>query len=223
VRLVFTGLVQATGTLEARTRRASGFRLAVRTDLSGLEIGESINVSGACLTVVQTAEGRFEADLSSETAAITTLGRLPFGSRVNLERAVRLSDRLGGHLVSGHVDTVVKVKAVEPAGEARQVEVALPSELRGLVAPKGSVALDGVSLTVNQAETEWFSLMLIPQTLASTSLNALRPEQELNLEVDLIARYAARWLEVSGRTSRPEPDRESDARLEAALRRTGWM
>jgi riboflavin synthase len=193
VRLVFTGLVQATGTLEARTRRASGFRLAVRTDLSGLEIGESINVSGACLTVVQTAEGRFEADLSSETAAITTLGRLPFGSRVNLERAVRLSDRLGGHLVSGHVDTVVKVKAVEPAGEARQVEVALPSELRGLVAPKGSVALDGVSLTVNQAE------------------------------VDLIARYAARWLEVSGRTSRPEPDRESDARLEAALRRTGWM
>jgi riboflavin synthase len=220
---VFTGLVQATGSIQARARRASGFRIAIHSNLGGLEIGESVNVSGVCLTVVQAAERFFEADLSSETAAVTTLGRLVPASLVNLERALRLTDRLGGHLVSGHVDAVVQVKTVEPAGEARRVEVTLPAALSGLVAPKGSVALDGVSLTVNQVDIDGFSLMLIPQTLAQTTLGSLNRGQELNLEVDLMARYAARWLEVSGRSSSSEPDRQRDVRLEAALRRSGWL
>ena len=213
---VFTGLVEATGSIEARSVRGPGLRLAIRSDLAGLELGESVSVSGACLTVVEQSSGRFEADLSRETAAVTTLGRLPVGSPVNLERALRLGDRLGGHLVTGHVDAVVEVRTYEAAGEARHLVVALPRALKAFVAPKGSVALDGVSLTVNEVGSDFFGVMLIPQTLGTTTFGALRPGRELNLEVDLLARYAVRWLEVSGEGS-------ADDGLRGALKRAGWM
>ncbi len=213
---VFTGLVAATGNIEARSVRGPGLRLAIRSGLGGLEVGESVNVSGACLTVVEQSSGRFEADLTRETAAVTTLGRLPVGSALNLERALRLTDRLGGHLVTGHVDAVVEVRAYEAAGEARHLVVTLPRPLKALVAPKGSVALDGVSLTVNEVGTDSFGVMLIPQTLGTTTLGALRPGRELNLEVDLLARYAVRWLEASREGS-------ADDGLRGALERGGWM
>jgi riboflavin synthase len=220
---VFTGLVQATGGIEARSVRGPGLRLAVRSDLTALELGESVSVNGACLTVVAATRGRFEADISRETAAVTTLGMLPIGTPVNLERSLRLSDRLGGHLVSGHVDASVGVLSVEPAGEARRVVVALPRSLAAFVAPKGSVALDGVSLTVNDVGPDCFSVMLIPETLRATTLGALDPGRQLNLEVDLLARYAVRWLEVSG-AARTELDPAGAADgLRAALERSGWM
>jgi riboflavin synthase len=213
---VFTGLVEAIGSIESRSVRGPGLRLAIRSELAGLAVGESVSVSGACLTVVETPRGGFEVDLSRETAAITTLGHLPVGSSVNLERALRLTDRLGGHLVSGHVDAVVELRVCEPAGEARHLVVTLPRALAVFVAPKGSVALDGVSLTVNEVGPDSFGVMLIPQTLGATTLGALRPGRELNLEIDLLARYAVRWLEASGQGS-------ADDGLRGALERSGWM
>lgn len=195
---MFTGLVETTGTLRARERRGPGFRLEIACDLRPLELGESIAVSGVCLTVAETSSKGFAADVSIETVERTTLGRVASGSRLNLERSLAVGDRLGGHLVSGHVDAVARVVAVEPAGEARRVTIAAPAPVLPFIAPKGSVALDGVSLTVNAVSGDRFELMLIPHTLQVTNLGALRPGAELNLEVDLVARYVVRWLEASG-------------------------
>ena len=193
---MFTGLVEATGRLGARERRGPGFRVVVHTALGPLELGESISVSGACLTVAEVGDGSFAADISLETAERTTLGRLPHGAAVNLERSLELGARLGGHLVSGHVDAVVRVQATEPAGEALRVRVELPREQRRLVAEKGSVVLDGVSLTVNAVFGDAFEVMLIPHTLGVTTLGEVRVGLELNFEADVIARYVARWLET---------------------------
>jgi riboflavin synthase len=194
---MFTGLVEATGALSARERRGPGWWLVVDTALGPLELGESISVNGACLTVAARAPGHFEADVSLETAERTTLGRLALGAPLNLERSLKVGDRLGGHLVSGHVDAVVRVLGVESVGDAQRVTVELPPALRRLVAVKGSVALDGVSLTVNTLGSETFDVMLIPHTLAVTNLGALRAGAELNFEADVLARYVARWFEAS--------------------------
>lgn len=193
---MFTGLVAAVGRVERHDVRADGSRMQIAAPLGALAPGESISVSGACLTVAAFTESSFEADLSRETLARTTLGRLRAGDRVNLERAAALGDRLGGHLVTGHVDGVARVERVETAEDARHVELELPAELARFVAEKGSVALDGVSLTVNRVRGRRFEIMLIPHTLAVTTLGSLARGVELNFEVDLVARYVARLLEA---------------------------
>ncbi len=195
---MFTGLVEATGRLAVRESRGPGFRLVVESELADLVLGESISVSGACLTVTQHAPGRFSADVSTETVQKTTLGRLAVGSRVNLERALRVGDRMGGHVVTGHVDAVGRVRERSASGEAVNLTVAVPRALSCYVAPKGSIALDGVSLTVNVVDQEGFQVMLIPHTLRATTLSELSPGSSMNVEVDLMARYVARHLEVGG-------------------------
>jgi len=203
-RPVFTGLVAGTGTLKSRQRRGPGYRLVIGTaGLAGfdrLELGESVAVSGACLTVVARSVDDFEADVSLETADKTTLGRLALGSDLNLERSLKVGDRLGGHWVSGHVDGVARVAAVEQQGEAWHVLVELGPEHRRFVAQKGSVTLDGVSLTVNDVQDCKLQVMLIPHTREVTTFKHLRPGSELNLEVDLVARYLVSYLEAT-RTS----------------------
>jgi riboflavin synthase len=193
---MFTGLVMALGRVERVERRAEGVRVQIRAPLDHLELGESICVSGACLTVAATNAGTFEADVTRETLDRTTLGRLSVGDPVNLERAAALGDRLGGHLLTGHVDGVARVTRVVPSGDAREVEVEVPAGLERFIAEKGSVALDGVSLTVNRVNGARFEIMLIPHTLAVTTLGAVAAEREYNFEVDLLARYVARLLET---------------------------
>ena len=193
---MFTGLVAAVGRVEHSERSAEGLRLRVASRLAGLELGESVAVSGVCLTVAALADGSFSADLTRETLERTTLGGVSLGGAVNLERAAALGDRLGGHLVTGHVDGVARVVASIRVGDARHVELAAPASLARFIAEKGSVALDGVSLTVNAVKGSHFHIMLIPHTLAVTTLGALESGRELNLEVDLVARYVARFLEA---------------------------
>jgi riboflavin synthase len=182
------------GVVVALQASADGARLSVATMLPGLELGESVSVSGACLTVAVVTVPGFDADLSRETLERTTLGALSSGTRVNIERAVAVGDRLGGHLVSGHVDGKARVRRIQPAGEAKLVDIECPPALSRYVAEKGSVTLDGVSLTVNAISGTVFSIMLIPHTLKVTTLGELREGSELNLEVDMIARYVERLM-----------------------------
>lgn len=183
-----------------------------------LELGESIAVSGACLTVVAKTPTSFDAEVSIETAEKTTLGRAPLGGDLNLERALRVGDRLGGHMVSGHVDGVAKVAAVEPQGDAWLVRIAFAEEQRRFLAAKGSVALDGVSLTVNAVSGLELSVMLIPHTREVTSLKHWRAGAELNLEVDLVARYLVSYFEATGQN----PASGADGRFALALERAGY-
>lgn len=213
---MFTGLVQTTGTVRQRVARGSGFALSIAAKLGTLELGESICVNGACLTVTECSAEGFAADITAETVACTTLGRLSPGARLNLERSLRVGDRLGGHWVVGHVDGVARVDSISADGEARRVVVRPPGELVRFLAPKGSVTLDGVSLTVNRVDAGAFEVMLIPHTLTVTNLEKLRPEMELNLEVDLLARYVTHWLEATrGSSSAPSG-------LERALEQAGF-
>ena len=212
---MFTGLVEAKGILARRARRGQGFQLYVEAALGALTLGESISVSGACLTVVSSDGRGFEADVSLETAAKTTLGQLPLGSSVNLERALKVGDRLGGHLVSGHVDAVAQLVRVEPAGEAQRLSIAFPRELARFIASKGSITLDGVSLTVNAATSDVLEVMVIPHTLSVTTLGDSKPGTAINLEVDTLARYAVRFLEVTG-------NKDPEAGLKDALRHAGY-
>ena len=212
---MFTGLVELKGNLARRARRGPGYRLTVDGNLGALTLGESISVSGACLTVVSSDDSGFEADVSLETAEKTTLGVLPLGAAVNLERALKVGDRLGGHLVSGHVDAVAELLRVAPAGEAQRLSVGFPRELARFIAAKGSITLDGVSLTVNAVTDSMLEVMVIPHTLSVTTLGELRPGARINLEVDTLARYAVRFLEVSG------GDRH-EAGLKDALQKAGY-
>ena len=192
---VFSGLVAGIGHVERVETAADGARFHFASTFGALTLGESISVSGACLTVVASTPTSFAADLSRETLDRTTLGRLRQGDAVNLERALALGERLGGHLVTGHVDGVARVLRAEAVGTALDVELECPAALARFVAPKGSVTLDGVSLTVNAVQGARFTVMLIPHTLAVTTLGAIAVGRELNLEVDLVARYVARLLE----------------------------
>ncbi|HWZ91019.1 MAG TPA: riboflavin synthase [Polyangiaceae bacterium] len=216
---MFTGLVELKGTLARRARRGPGFRLAVEAATGLLTLGESISVSGACLTVVNSDGRSFEADVSLETAAKTTLGALTLGSSVNLERALKVGDRLGGHLVSGHVDAVAELRRVVAAGDAKRLAISYPRELARFIAAKGSVALDGVSLTVNEIVADVFEVMVIPHTLAVTTLGELKAGALLNLEVDTLARYAVRFLDVSASESSRGDDQVG---IKSALRRAGF-
>lgn len=190
---MFTGIVTAVGQVRDAKPARGGKRLRVDSGGLGLRdvaIGDSIAVNGVCLTVVAKRARGFEADVSPETLACTA--GLVAGSRVNLEKAMRLSDRLGGHLVTGHVDGVGMVKRVRSAGDNRVVAIQAPAALAKYIARKGSVTVNGVSLTVNAVRGGEFSVNLIPHTLAGTNLGELRAGGKVNLEVDILARYAER-------------------------------
>lgn len=192
---MFTGIIQAVGTLRELRHTGSGAVMTIGSadlDLSGARIGDSIAVSGVCLTAVSFGDQCFSADLSAETLTRTILGDLSTGQQVNLELALRLQDRLGGHLTSGHVDGVAIVSAREDTGQTTELRIRPPGELAHYIADKGSVAIDGVSLTVNAVDDQEFVLTIIPQTLSHTTLGGCHPGQRVNLEVDLIARYLER-------------------------------
>ena len=190
---MFSGIVSAVGTVRAVKPARGGVRLVVdagRLGLKDVAAGDSIAVDGVCLTVVARKARAFEADVSRATLACTT--GFAAGDRVNLEKAMRLSDRLGGHLVSGHVDGVGKVARTKTAGRNRLLAVAAPKGFAKYVARKGSIAVNGVSLTVNAVDGAKFEVNLIPHTLARTNLGRLRAGDRVNLEVDMLARYAER-------------------------------
>ncbi|MGH8705123.1 MAG: riboflavin synthase [Burkholderiales bacterium] len=197
---MFTGIVQAVGRIVRVAPLTQGLRLAIDAralDLSDVAVGDSICVQGACLTAVALDGERFEADVSQETLACTVGLAAP--GAVNLEKSLRLSDRLGGHLVSGHVDGVGAVRTLERTGESALLEVIAPPGLARYVARKGSICMDGVSLTVNRVNGDAFEANLIPHTLEVTTLGRLAPGVKVNLEVDLVARYVERMLAGNGR------------------------
>jgi len=190
---MFSGIVAAVGTVRAVKPAHGGARLVVDTGRLGLKdvaVGDSIAVDGVCLTVVARKGRTFEADVSRATLACTT--GFAGGHRVNLEKAMRLSDRMGGHPVSGHVDGVGRVTRTRPAGANRVLAVAAPRALAKYIARKGSIAVNGVSLTVNEVDGAKFEVNLIPHTLAASNLGKLRTGDRVNLEVDMLARYAER-------------------------------
>jgi riboflavin synthase len=194
---MFTGIIQDVGSILALESRDGDARLTVgvdRLDLARTSVGDSIAVAGVCLTVVALQPRGFCADVSRETLALTTIGDWRAGRRVNLESALRAGDALGGHLVSGHVDGVAEIRARSDEVRSQRFRIRVPQALARYVARKGSVALDGVSLTVNAAEQQEFEVNLVPHTLAVTTLAALVPGDRVNLEVDMIARYTERLL-----------------------------
>ena len=194
---MFTGIIQDTGTVAALTARGGDVRLAIRVgrfDLSKTAIGDSICVQGCCVTAVSVTGDSFEADLSRETLSLTTLGKLAVGAPVNLEPALRAGDSLGGHLVSGHVDGVATVISQTTDARSTRLVIEVPSELARFIARKGSVAVDGVSLTVNEVEGMRFGVNLIPHTRDVTTLRNLVPGAAVNLEIDQVARYVERLL-----------------------------
>jgi riboflavin synthase len=198
---MFTGLVSDVGVVERLEPRAGGARITNRPGtqpVDELAPGESVACNGACLTVVERGAGRMSFDAVPETLARTTLGQWRQGTRVNLERALRLSDRLGGHLVQGHVDAVGQILARVPEGQGARLTVSLPPAIAPLVAEKGSIAIDGVSLTVARAGRDRFEVALIPETLSRTVLGAAAPGTPVNLEADLVARHVARLREFAG-------------------------
>jgi riboflavin synthase len=197
---MFTGLVSDIGVVERISPQAGGARLTLRPrslPVDDLALGESVCCSGACLTVVERGGGLVSFDAIPETVSRTTLGSWRPGTRVNLERALRLSDRLGGHLVAGHVDAVGEVLARIVEGQGARLTVSLPASIAALVAEKGSIAVDGVSLTVASAGRDRFEVALIPETLSRTTLGEARPGGRLNLEADLVARHVARLRELA--------------------------
>lgn len=203
---MFTGIVASVGHITRLTRRGGAMHMGIAAgtlDLSDVRLGDSIAVSGPCLTVVELADTSFAVDVSSETLARTTLGGRQPGDPVNLEKALRLSDRLGGHLVSGHIDGLGTLVQRDPQDEYVRLVVRVPPALARYLACKGSVAIDGVSLTINAAGADTFEVLTIPHTLAQTTLGRLRPGDLVNLEVDLIARYLERLLDPAVAAATP--------------------
>lgn len=195
---MFTGIIQATGTIAATEQRGGDLRIAVDTGklpLADVETGDSIAVSGVCLTVVHRGAQAFQADVSGETLAHSTLGQLTVHDAVNLEKALTLATRLGGHLVSGHVDGIGTVTARREDSRSVRYTIRAPDALARYIAVKGSICVDGVSLTVNAVEGSLFELNIVPHTLAETTLGGFRSGRRVNLEVDLIARYLERLLQ----------------------------
>jgi len=205
---MFTGIVTDVGEVLKIEPQAEGLKrltVACSYDPDSIDIGASISCSGACLTAV--ARGRdgnrawFAVDAAAETLRLTTAGSWRQGSRINLERALRMGDELGGHLLSGHVDGLAELVAREDLTDMARLSLRVPADLARFIASKGSVALDGVSLTVNEVTEDTFSVLIIPHTLKVTTLGALRPGDRLNLEIDLMARYAGRLLDSIKRLS----------------------
>jgi riboflavin synthase len=199
---MFTGIIEATGRVEEATTVAGALRVRIETDLAGaLSPGASLAVSGVCLTVVVIEDGHVVADIGPETARITTLGRLQPGQHVNLERPMRMDGRLDGHFVQGHVDGTGVVKAIRPEADSHWLTIQFPPALSPLFIRKGSIAVDGISLTIAALDDEWFDVQIIPHTWSHTTLAAARVGDALNLECDLVGKYVVRlaMLERRGR------------------------
>jgi riboflavin synthase len=197
-----TGIVTALGEVKAVERLQGLTRLTIASayDPASVEIGASIAHDGCCLTVVETASQhggmRHVVEVAAESLALTTMGHLREGDRVNLERSLRVGDELGGHLVQGHVDGLGEILSVQRDGEGWRIRIKPPSSIEHLIAPKGSIAIGGVSLTVNEVDPQGFGVLIIPHTWAVTTLSKLKPGDKVNLEADMMARYAARLIEA---------------------------
>lgn len=196
---MFTGIITDVGRVRAvrDTNRDRRFEIETAFDLSSVAIGASISHAGCCLTVVEKGDGWFAVEVSGETLALTTLADWGEGRRINLERAARLGDELGGHIVSGHVDGIGQVISVEAEGGSHRVRIRAPRPLHRFIAPKGSITVEGVSLTVNEVEDDVFGVNLIPHTRDVTTLGELKVGSRVNLEIDMLARYLARWRETA--------------------------
>lgn len=196
---MFTGIVTDVGRVRTvrDTNRDRRFEIETAYDLATIEIGASIAHAGCCLTVVEKGQGWFAVEVSAETLDKTTLGDWTEGWRVNLERAARVGDELGGHIVSGHVDGVGEVLSVAAEGGSHRVRVRVPRPLHRFIAPKGSITVEGVSLTVNEVEDDVFGVNLIPHTWDVTTLGGMAAGVRVNLEIDMLARYLARWRETA--------------------------
>ena len=196
---MFTGIITDIGTIARLEQRGDlRARIETRYDTTGIDIGASIACDGVCLTAVALGQGWFEVEISAETVSKTNLGTWAEGRRVNLERALKVGDELGGHIVSGHVDGLAEVIAMQDEGDSTRVRFRAPAALAGFIAPKGSVALNGTSLTVNEVEGTEFGVNLIPHTKAVTTWGQTRVGDKLNLEIDTLARYVARLREWGG-------------------------
>jgi riboflavin synthase len=194
---MFTGIITDVGRVVAAEERGDlRLRIACGYDMAGVDLGASIACSGVCLTVVDKGEDWFAVDVSRETLARTAPGLWAEGARLNLERALRLGDELGGHIVTGHVDGVGEVVAAEPSGDSVRVTIEAPAALAPYIAGKGSIAVDGASLTVNEVGGARFGLNIIPHTAAETTLGDLAPGRRVNIEIDILARYIGRMLEM---------------------------
>jgi riboflavin synthase len=194
---MFTGIIAATGRVTSLAEKGGDLELGIDAsalDMQRIAIGDSVSVQGVCLTVTRKEGARFLADVSRETMAITTLGSLSPGSRVNLELSLRAGDALGGHWVSGHVDAVGKLRAIDQDARSSRLEFELPAALMRFVAPKGSICVNGVSLTVNKVEGRRFDVNIIPHTHEVTTLGELEVEAAVNIEIDVIARYLERLM-----------------------------
>ena len=221
---MFTGIIEGLGALTGIHPAGGGSRLQVDAgfDLKGTRIGDSIAVNGACLTVVVLTRSQFSADVSPETLSRTTMGSLRVGERVNVERAMRLSDRIDGHLVSGHIDGTGIIKARRTTGNAIIITVSADPSLTGFMIEKGSVSLDGISLTLNTISPGEFSVSIIPHTASLTTIGYRQPGDRVNIETDMIGKYVERFL---------HPDKPGDGQREAAgkgidrsfLAKTGFL
>jgi len=198
---MFSGIIETIGEVVALRRQAAGTVLTIRSDLRGLGLGESIAVSGACMTVTRTRGRAFTLDVSAESLRRTTLGDLRVGSHVNLERSLRLRDRLSGHLVFGHVDGVGRVRSIRPEGEGALYRFTLPVALAAFLVEKGSIAVDGIRLTVAGIEDAVLAVTIVPHTYQSTTLRTHRAGDRLNLECDILAKYVEKLLGPSRETN----------------------
>jgi riboflavin synthase len=192
---MFTGIISELGEVDSVETGADGARIRIRAALAAeLAEGDSVAVNGACLTATSVGDGAFEADVMRQTLSLTTLGELSPSTKVNLELPLRPTDRLGGHIVQGHVDGTATVAGAEEDGFARRLRVGLPGDLLDYVVERGSIAIEGVSLTIAALGDDWIEVSLIPETLERTTLGELRPGDRANVECDLIARYVQRML-----------------------------
>ena len=196
---MFTGLVEALGELAARNDTPGGCRLRIATPLAAeLALGDSVAVNGVCLTVVAHGRDEISADVGPETARVTTLGSLPQGCAVNLERPLRADGRFGGHFVQGHVDAVGRIEELRPDAEFHWLTVSFPSNLSAYFVNKGSVAVDGISLTVARLHADRFAVQVVPYTMEHTNLGRARVHDSVNLECDMVGKYVARAAELAG-------------------------
>jgi riboflavin synthase len=195
---MFTGIVTDVGRVRRIQATARDHRYEIDTafDTATIELGASISHAGCCLTVTETGPGWFAVEVSGETLSKTTLGDWAEGTRINLERAAKLGDELGGHIVSGHVDGLGTVQSITPEGGSHRLVIEAPAPLHRYIAAKGSITVDGVSLTVNEVEGRSFGLNIIPHTWDHTTLGGLQVGNSVNLEIDMLARYLARWQET---------------------------
>ncbi len=193
---MFTGIVTDIGTVRAIVKNGdTRFEIATAYDVAGIDNGASIACGGCCLTVIEKGPDWFAVEVSAETLSKTNLGSWGQGTRINLERALKIGDELGGHIVSGHVDGLGDILSITPEGGSQRFRIEVPHELARFIAPKGSAAIDGTSLTVNDVERNVFGVNIIPHTLSATTWGTLRQGQRVNIEIDMLARYVARLTE----------------------------